>query len=244
MWSLVLLVGALALVAGGIRRAAIRNRMSAPRHRRRTPRGWPGLVTLGLGLVGVAVTTAALLGATTGRSTSIPSTQPVRPAALTPGVVPAPAVVVEAARPTVRPVQLDIPRIGVRTPLVELRVRRGVLQPPSDSARAGWYPRSATPGDLGAAVIVGHLDSKSGRAVFYRLGSLRPGDRMTVTLSDGSHARFAVQEVRQVPRDRFPTKEVYGATPDRALRLITCGGRYDAARGGYQDNVLVLALAV
>jgi hypothetical protein len=219
--------------------------MRAARHRRRAPRGWFGPVTLGLGLLGVAVTTAALLGATAGRSTSIPSTQPARPtAALTPGVVPAPALAVEAARPTVRPVELDIPRIGVSTPLVELRVRRGVLQPPSDSARAGWYPRSATPGDLGAAVIVGHLDSKSGRAVFYRLGSLRPGDRMAVTLSDGSHARFAVQEVRQVPRDRFPSEEVYGATPDRALRLITCGGPYDAARGGYQDNVLVLALAV
>jgi hypothetical protein len=73
---------------------------------------------------------------------------------------------------------------------------------------------------------------------------LRPGDRITVTLSDGSRARFAVQEVRRVPRERFPTDQVYGATPDRALRLITCGGRYDRTRDRYPDNVLVLALAV
>ena len=165
VWPLVLLVGALALVAGGIPRRSAAE-WGAAGHRRRTPRGWLGLVALGLGLVGVAVTTAALLGATTGRSTRHPSTQPVRPAALTPGVVPAPAVAVESARADGPAGSSGHPPIGVRTPLVELRVRRGVLQPPSDSARAGWYPRSATPGDLGAAVIVGDLDSKSGRAVF------------------------------------------------------------------------------
>ncbi len=142
-----------------------------------------------------------------------------------------------------RPVRLEIPRIAVSTSLQRLRVRDGALQPPSDPDRAGWYPDSAVPGDLGAAVIAGHFDSRSGPAVFNELAALRPGDVLAVTRSDGRTIRFKVHDVRRVSQSRFPSKLVYGATPDRALRLITCGGRYDEASGRYADNVLVLALA-
>jgi sortase (surface protein transpeptidase) len=192
-------------------------------------------------MAGAAIATTMLLSGPADRWTTAPSiAESAGPVVGISAGVPEATATVQGARP----VHLRIPRIGVSTSLERLRVRDGVLQPPRNPARAGWYPRSATPGDLGAAVVAGHVDSRSGAAVFYRLGSLRPGDRITVTLSNGSQARFAVQEVRRVPRARFPTDQVYGATPDRALRLITCGGQYDVTHGRYLDNVLVLALAV
>ena len=145
----------------------------------------------------------------------------------------------------VRPVRLRIPAIGVDSRLEDLGVtRRGRLRPPVDPQRAGWFPGSALPGELGAAVVAGHRDSRVGPAVFWRLTDLRSGDRMTVTRSDGVTERFEVADVRRVSRKSFPTEEVYGATPDSTLRLITCGGLYDHVRGRYLDNVLVLALSV
>lgn len=122
--------------------------------------------------------------------------------------------------------------------------RSGRLQPPVDPQRAGWFPGSSVPGELGPAIIAGHRDSLVGPAVFWRLSDLRPGDTVTVTRSDGGSARFEVAQVRRVPRDDFPTEQVYGASPDRVLRLITCGGLYDHVHGRYLDNVLVVALAV
>ncbi|MGH8893857.1 MAG: sortase domain-containing protein [Actinomycetes bacterium] len=169
----------------------------------------------------------------------------------TPGVAgsPPPSPVVEApdARETaaVTAVHLRVPAIDVDTDLEQLGLsRRQRLRPPADPALAGWFTGSAVPGRLGAAVIAGHRDSRSGPAVFWRLTDLAPGDRIAVTRSDGVTVRFRVAEVRRVARREFPTEDVYGATPDRTLRLITCGGLYDHVHGRYVDNVLVLALAV
>jgi LPXTG-site transpeptidase (sortase) family protein len=146
---------------------------------------------------------------------------------------------------SILPVRLRIPAIGVDSRLEKLGVsRRGRLQPPVDPQRAGWFPGSAVPGEIGSAVIAGHRDSLVGPAVFWRLTDLRPGDKITVTRSDGVVERFEVAQIHRVPRASFPTEQVYGATPDRLLRLITCGGLYDHVHGRYLDNVLVVALAV
>ena len=167
------------------------------------------------------------------RDRSAPSTAPSA----------APSVASAAAKP-ITPVRLRIPAIGVDTRLERLGVSRsGRLQPPVDPQRAGWFPGSSVPGELGPAVIAGHRDSLVGPAVFWRLTDLRPGDTVTVTRSDGGTARFTVAQVRRVPRAAFPTEQVYGASPDRVLRLITCGGLYDHVHGRYLDNVLVVALA-
>jgi LPXTG-site transpeptidase (sortase) family protein len=145
----------------------------------------------------------------------------------------------------IRPVRLRIPSIGVDTRLEKLGVTpRGRLQPPVDPQRAGWFPGSSVPGELGPAVLAGHRDSLVGPAVFWRLTDLRLGDTVIVTRSDGVTVRFEVAQIRRVPRANFPTEQVYGATPDRMLRLITCGGLYDHVHGRYLDNVLVVALAV
>ncbi len=150
-----------------------------------------------------------------------------------------------AARPpAVRPLTVSIPAISVSSALVPLWVdRAGVLQPPADFEHAGWYTGGPTPGDPGPAVIAGHVDSRAGPAIFFRLRDLRPGDLVLVTRSDGATARFTVYEVDRYPKDAFPTARVYGPTPGRQLRLITCGGSFDYARRSYRDDVVVYAVA-
>jgi len=143
---------------------------------------------------------------------------------------------------SVRPVALRIPAIGVNSRLERLTLDgRGELRAPRDPDKAGWYVDGPVPGDVGPAVLAGHVDSRTGPAVFYRLSTLRAGARVTVALSDGSAVRFRVESVQAFPRAEFPTEQVYGATPEPVLRLITCGGVYDPGNG-YRDNVVVFAV--
>jgi hypothetical protein len=157
--------------------------------------------------------------------------------------------VVGLVLPASSPVAIKIPAIGVRSRLQSLGQNPdGSVQVPSPRSRhydeAGWYRYSPTPGSLGPAVIVGHLDSVSGPSVFYRLGALRPRDTVLVTRADGSTAVFAVDQVRRYRKSNFPTQLVYGNTNHAALRLITCGGPIDPATNHYLDNVIVLASLV
>ena len=115
------------------------------------------------------------------------------------------------------------------------------MQVPVRAADAGWFTRGATPGSLGPAVIAGHVTWKGAPAVFYRLGTMRPGDRVIVIRKDRRTAVFTVDRVARFPKSQFPSREVYGAIDHAGLRLITCGGTYDAARHRYLDNVVVFA---
>lgn len=142
------------------------------------------------------------------------------------------------------PVTLVIPSIGVRTSgIVDLHLDpHGKLEAPTDFDRAGWYADGPTPGEFGPAVIGAHVDSKSGPAVFYRLGSLQKGAAVDVTRKDGNTARFVVDRVARYSKQDFPTATVYGDTKGRAeLRLITCGGAFDTASGHYVDNIVAYA---
>jgi sortase (surface protein transpeptidase) len=140
------------------------------------------------------------------------------------------------------PVRLQIPAIGVSTPLVRLgRLPDGSIEVPRDWDTAGWYDRGPRPGQPGPAVILGHVDSRTGPAVFYRLRALRPRDTVRVSLADGRILVFRVQRVERYPKNEFPTEAVYFPTLDRELRLITCGGDFDYARGSYRDNIVVYA---
>jgi len=143
------------------------------------------------------------------------------------------------------PVRLWIPAIAVSTPLVPLgRLPDGSLEVPKDWDTAGWYDGGPRPGQPGPAVILGHVDSKSGPAVFYQLQALRPGDIVRVGLADGRKLAFQVQRVERYPKDKFPTEAVYFPTLDRELRLITCGGTFDYAARSYRDNIVVYATLV
>ena len=108
-------------------------------------------------------------------------------------------------------------------------------------APAGWYRYLASPGEPGPAVILGHVDTRSGPAVFHRLGVLRRGDLVRVTRQDGRVVRFRVTDVVLVAKSAFPTQAVYGATVLPTLRLVTCGGTFDRRAHSYTGNTVVFA---
>jgi LPXTG-site transpeptidase (sortase) family protein len=146
--------------------------------------------------------------------------------------------------PTGEPSRVRIAAIGVDARLTELHLdKAGVLVAPTDFAVPGWYADGTVPGDIGPAVIAGHVDSRSGPAVFYRLHELRAGDLIEVDRG-GQWVDFQVVSTERYAKDQFPTARVYGPTPDRQLRLITCGGSFDRTRGSYVDNLVVYAIAV
>lgn len=144
--------------------------------------------------------------------------------------------------PVARPVAIEIPRLDVRSTLVDLDLdadRR--LEVPDDPQLPGWFVRSARPGDIGPAVIAGHVDSYGGPGIFWRLAELAAGDRIVVEQADGAKAEFIVERVGRWPKEGFPTDEVYRSGDGKTLRLITCGGTFDSAARSYRDNVIVFA---
>ncbi len=122
----------------------------------------------------------------------------------------------------------------------------GELQVPPLSmvAVAGWYTGSPRPGAIGSAIIVGHIDSHNGPGVFWRLNTLRRGDKIYVRRANGTLVEFRVTSVQTYLKDHFPTEDVYGPVPDAELRLITCGGTFDYATGHYLSNIVVYAAEV
>ncbi len=143
------------------------------------------------------------------------------------------------------PTRVVIPKIGVDAPFVALGLEpSGELAVPDPNNRnlAGWYKDAATPGSVGTAVVVAHVDTKSGPAAFYGLGALRPGDTADVVRTDGMVATFRIESVEVFEKKSFPSDRVYADTGEAQLRLITCGGTFKkGAQGGYEANVVVFA---
>jgi hypothetical protein len=140
------------------------------------------------------------------------------------------------------PVRLEVPAIGVAARLVRLGPQPdGAMQVPRDVATAGWFAGGPRPGQLGPSVIAGHVDSRTGPAVFFRLRELRSGGVVLVDRADGARLRFVVEGARSFSKAGFPTAAVFGPVPSAALRLITCAGNFDRASGHYLDNLVVFA---
>ena len=186
------------------------------------------------------------------------STHPAAPApapavAATSRTAPAPApaqapattsvatAVTSSTLPRSTPVRLQIASIGVDSTLMSLGLRSdGSLQVPAGGFPAGWYTGGPTPGQLGPAVIAGHVDMK-GPGVFFRLHDIAAGDQIVVTRADGRTPVFRVTQIRQYRKDQFPSELVYGNIGHAGLRLITCAGTFDSASGHYEDNLVVFA---
>jgi hypothetical protein len=143
------------------------------------------------------------------------------------------------------PVKLSIPTIGISTGLVKLGLAaNGDVQVPTSWYTPGWYKLGPTPGQVGSSVILGHVDSVSGPAVFYKLNELRPGNIISVKLADGVTDRFEVTGLRMYSKKAFPTSLVYGSHGKRALNLVTCAGVFDSATHHYLSNLVVFSTFV
>jgi sortase (surface protein transpeptidase) len=156
-------------------------------------------------------------------------------AAVTPPTVAAPLSTTRSL-----PVSLQIPAIGVSLPLGALGENAdGTVQVPSTSQQAGWFDLGPTPGQIGSAVILGHVDSYQGPGVFFNLRTLAEGDQIDVALADGITDVFTVVAVNSYTKTQFPAQQVYGSYGISALQLVTCGGVFDHQTGSYLSNVVV-----
>ena len=141
-----------------------------------------------------------------------------------------------------KPVAVRIPSLGVSSSLESLSVGpSGALEAPVDYDRAGWYADGPAPGEIGPAIIAGHVDSTTGPAVFFRLAELKVGDEVIVDTDTGRSLIFTVTARTQSAKATFPTAEVYSNVPRPELRLITCAGVFDRSVGHYTDNLVVFA---
>ncbi|MFD4861379.1 class F sortase [Streptomyces atratus] len=189
--------------------------------------------------------------------TSVDDKPPAPPAAVAPAAVPevlgshaAPRPVTPsapAAGPAMSrsvPTRLQIPSLAVKAPFTDLSIGAdGRLNPPppNDSNLVGWFKGGVTPGERGAAIVAGHVDTTTGPAVFLQLQFLKPGSTVDITRANGSVATFKVDSVETFSKAKFPNKRVYSDTPSAQLRLITCGGPYNRKAKHYEDNVVAFA---
>ena len=168
------------------------------------------------------------------RSSTAPAAGPVA------GAAPAAVTVPPMSRST--PVRVQIPAIGVDSGLMDLGLGGdGAMQTPPTGFPAGWYTGGPTPGQLGPAVVVGHVDWAGHPGVFYNLRELKTGDQVIVARTDARKAVFRVSRVEEFAKDAFPTHAVYGNVDHAALRLITCGGSFDQQAASYRDNIVAFA---
>ncbi|WP_399885411.1 class F sortase [Streptomyces sp. BBFR51] len=144
------------------------------------------------------------------------------------------------------PQRLDVPELGIEAPVVARGLdTKGAIEPPpfDQPGSVGWYAAGVTPGAAGTALMVGHVDTETRPAVFYKLSSLEPGETIRVVRDDAGTAEFTVDDVQVLTRDGFDAQQAYGPreTDRSELRLITCGGTFDQTTNSYTANVVVSA---
>jgi hypothetical protein len=141
-----------------------------------------------------------------------------------------------------RPLGISIPAAGVQGPVDPIRAVAGELEIPPPG-RAGWFSGGPRPGEPGRAVIVSHVDSQAGPALFASLRTLRRRTRILVEDRRGGIHRFRLVRRRQVEKSRFRRNLVYAPSAHPTLVLVTCGGPFTPGEG-YRDNVILYARAV
>ncbi len=193
-------------------------------------------------LLTAALVAAALAGCSdTAREATAPPPSP------TPSVEasePAFSAVREVPRSQV-PVRLRIPSLGIDAPVGPVgKAADGTVEVPTRWEDVGWFDEGARPGEEGPSVLLGHVDSKAGPAVFARLPQAPAGTVVEVVGDGGQVTRWRVERTEQHPKTQFPTEAVYLPALRPELRLVTCGGEFDRATGHYRDNVVVHASLV
>jgi hypothetical protein len=189
-----------------------------------------GAVLVFVGLFGVGAGLGLFVGAPVLPSLNLAHTKPTGPAA--------------TAMARSVPTRIMIPSIGVSAPImtVGLAADGTIGTPPlADSNLAAWYSGGPSPGEMGPAIIVGHVDGPHGESVFYQLGKLKPGETVQMSLADHKTAMFSIYSVEYYPKGKFPGDRVYGDYTRPGLRIITCGGAFLGGSTGYADNIVVYA---
>jgi sortase family protein len=228
-----------------------------PPRQRRTGRGRTGAVVAAVLIIGGGILIALAIRPQQHAPQPSPAAAGTIAPASTPGHVSTPGSNASGSNalgskgrslPRSEPVAIDIPAIGVNSRLLYVGLNpNGTIQVPplfGHPSEAAWYKYSVTPGQVGASVIEGHVDTYQGPSVFFLLGDLRPGDTADISLADGTVAVFRITAVRQYLKTDFPTELVYGPEDYAALRLITCGGAFDESTRQYLSSTIVFASLV
>jgi len=205
-----------------------------------------GLIGLVVVLLAALVALVLVLHGGPGEPAAAQPTTSASPVAVEPPQTVAEPALPGAAEPMAKsePVSLDIPAIGAHSSLVPLGLNADntVQVPPvTTPLQAGWYSYAPTPGEVGPAVVLGHVDGNHQKGIFFRLKELKGGDKVSIARKDGTTAVFEVTKVDDVPKAEFEKAGVYDDTPDPQLRLITCGGVFDHSAHNYLDNIIVFA---
>lgn len=217
-------------------RTPARRRDKKGRFVKAAPVWWRRPATLAIPLIIVSTISALYFTAQLNKPIQIQA--PVATAA--PAPVAATEPVVAKGLPRSEPTRLRIAKVGIDTSFVSIGLQAsGELEVPKRYDVVGWYNRAPTPGEIGPAVVVGHVDRPGGIAVFWRLRELLPGDTFEIDRADGTTAKFKVDQVKQVPQDSFPTEEVYGYIEHAGIRLITCSGTFNRTIQRYTHNTVV-----
>lgn len=190
--------------------------------------------------------TPTILPSATLMPTPVPTSPSDTPTPPRPSPTPSPTVVPTPSPtppPAVgAPTRLRIPSIGVDASVESVGLTAdGAMDVPKNYANVAWYNLGPKPGAPGNAVIDGHVDSKTGPAVFWDLRKLRPGDEIFVIGVDGVERRFVVTAMQVYKRDAAPLEQIFGAAPGTHLNLITCDGVFDRTRKEYDSNLIVYA---
>ena len=156
-------------------------------------------------------------------------------------------VVTAASLPKSAPLSIDIPKIDVRSTLLSLGFgrHRGIELPPASAPmQAGWFSGGPAPGEIGSAVIFGHVVGDHQEGIFFRLHELVPGDLVLIKRQDGSTATFQVTHIEELSKGSFPIDAVHGDTTDAELRLVTCGAAFNQMSHSYRNDIIVFATLV
>ncbi len=139
-------------------------------------------------------------------------------------------------------VKLKIPSVSIDASVINVGINPDKsMEVPADYNIVGQYTEAPTPGEIGPAILVGHVDSYLGPAVFWRLRELKPGQNIVIDREDGSTAKFKVTKIKDYSQEKFPTEEVYGNIDHAGLRLITCSGSFSLLSLKYSNNTVVFA---
>lgn len=188
----------------------------------------------------------SVTGASPGTTAPMNPTEAAEPSTAVPTPATPPAADAQSALSVgVVPATLTVPAMGLTENLIPLGIQAdGTMEVPVDYDDVGYFTGGGQPGGIGPTVIAGHVDSRSGPAVFFRLGEMVIGDRFALTGIDGSEFEYEVYKIEDHAKAAFPTMNVFGATTTDEVRLITCGGEYDQSIGRYVDNLVVFATRV